>query len=80
MWITNQFVDKPCRVICSFYLVLVICGVISALARYMVPSLGGGGGSRDFAIVDDPIQIDKDLFDLAQEYFTETGGEQIAPL
>ena len=65
---------------CSFYLVLVICGVISALARYMVPSLGGGGASRDFAIVDDPIQIDKDLFDLAQEYFYETEGEKITPL
>ena len=54
MWITNKFVESPCKVMCSFYFVLIICGVLSVIFKYMVPKLAGGR-NRDFAIVHDPI-------------------------
>jgi hypothetical protein len=45
----------------------------------MIPTLSGARG-RDYAIVNDPIQIDNDLFYLADEYLLATEGEKVAPL
>jgi hypothetical protein len=76
MRITNFFVDSPCTVICSFYLILVICLFVTVAFSYMIPSLGGGR-SRDFAIVSSPIQIDNDIFNLAEEEMMATRGDKV---
>ena len=79
MWITNVFVDSPCKVICSFYLVLLLSAIITVFASYMIPSLSGARG-RDFAIVDSSIQLENDLYYLANDYLVATKGDRIAPL
>lgn len=52
LWITDVFVDTPCRPICLCYLWLVICLIISGAAQFMVPSLGG---DRDYALWDNDV-------------------------
>lgn len=47
MWITDLFVDSPCKPICACYLFLVVCLMITGAAGYCVPALGE---DRDYAL------------------------------
>lgn len=52
MWITDLFVDSPCKPICACYIFLLLCLVITGAAGYCIPALGG---DRDFNLWLDPI-------------------------
>ena len=71
MWITDLFVDSPCKPICLCYGWLLICLIISGAAQYMVPSLGE---EREYAIMMDPVQIDQDIYFLANQDIKERAG------
>jgi hypothetical protein len=47
MWITDLFVDSPCKPICACYLFLVVCLMITGAAGYCIPALGE---DRDYAL------------------------------
>ena len=64
MWITDLFVDSPCRPICACYAFLMMCLLISLAAGFMRPALAE---DRDYAIWMDPIQINDDMRNLAME-------------
>ena len=63
MALTNLFVDRPCLVPSMFYLMLVGVSVFTFYFGYLMPSLPEGG-SRDFLIWDDPIQVNNDKYSL----------------
>lgn len=52
MWITDLFVDSPCKPICACYLFLIVCMLITGAAGYCVPALGE---ERDYALWMNPI-------------------------
>lgn len=74
MWITDLFVDNPCRPICACYFFLVICLLASGAAGYMQPSLGS---DRDYAIWMDPIQVNDDIHSLAKKDIEESLGSGV---
>lgn len=74
MWITNLFVDKPCIPICACYLWLVICLFVAGGAGWMTPVLGG---SRDYNIWTDPVQIDWDIYSLAAKDISDATKEPV---
>ena len=79
MQLTNFMVDKPCRVICISYLMLVIFGVLSGALGYFNITLQGGRG-RDFSIFKHPYQVDADMLILADEYIKDTKGDAVVDL
>ena len=80
MKLTNMMVDKPCRVLCCSYLILIIFGVISVALGYCVPELSGDGRNREFNIWLDPLQIDADMLTLANDYVSDTSGDALVDL
>ena len=76
MRLTNLMVDKPCKVICISYLLLVIFGILTGIFGYMMPVLEGGRG-REFLIWKHPLQVDADKLSLATEYITDTKGDAV---
>lgn len=71
MWITDLFVDKPCLPIGSCYCWLFVCAIITQLAGYCVPVLGG---DRDYNIWMHPVQIDADKYNLALKQIEDNQG------
>lgn len=71
MWITDLFVDNPCKPICACYVFLILCLMVSGAAGYMKPTLGS---DRDYAIWMDPIQVNEDIRTLARADIKESLG------
>jgi hypothetical protein len=69
--ITDLFVDSPCKPMCACYCWLILCLMISGGAGFMQPALGG---DRDYNIWLDPVQIDYDMYTLANEDIAATQG------
>ena len=76
MWITDLFVDSPCKPICACYCFLLLCMVISGAAGYSVPSLPE---NRDYALWKHPVQVDADMKSLALEKIEESVGASNVP-
>jgi hypothetical protein len=74
MWITDLFVDSPCKPICGCYCWLLLCLMMSGPMGFMRPALGE---DRDYAIWMDPVQIDNDILKLASADIQQASGEQI---
>ena len=71
MWITDLFVDSPCKPICLCYCWLLVCLFISGAAQFMVPALGG---DRDYGLWMDDEQVSYDIYSLATEEISEKVG------
>jgi hypothetical protein len=70
-------VENPCLPCCACYFFLILCFVIVAASGFLSISLGG---TRDNDIWLDPIQIDYDKMNLANQYLLDTQGATGVPI
>jgi hypothetical protein len=69
MKMTNFMIKRPCVVILTGYLILIIFTFISI--NFKLFNIDEGG-SRDFFILDDPIVMDLARFSLANEAYADS--------
>jgi len=77
MWITNLFVNSPCKVLSIGFLVMILISIIPIAAEFYIVSDGGSG--RDFLIWDDPKVLDGDRYILAKEFVQNHTGLEEEP-
>lgn len=71
MWLTDQFVKRPISVLIVGYATLILMTYLSVQLEYFEIS---DSAPRDFLIWDDPMTVDLDMFNVANEYMDEKIG------
>ena len=71
MWLTDQFVKKPCSVLVIGYIILILLTYASIELEFFDIS---NSSDRDFFIWDDKMTVDLDMYNIAVEYMDEKFG------
>jgi len=66
MWITNLFVESPCKVMLGGYAALIILAFLAISFGYF--EVDDGESGRDFLIWNDPIVLDYTMLVAAEEF------------
>ena len=71
MWLTDQFVMKPCSVLIIGYIILTLLTYVSVQLEFFEIS---DSSNRDFFIWSDKMTVDLDMYNIAVEYMDEKFG------
>lgn len=72
MWLTDQFVRRPISVLIVGYAFLIFMTYLAVELEYFTIS---DSAPRDFLVWTDPMTVDLDMFNVANEYMDEEIGQ-----